>query len=365
VTNIPYTLKPDDQLCFIHIGKTAGTSLVATLATFFQEDEICKTYHMSAIRNLSPQQLEKYRFFRGHFTYAITKHLSRNPVLITMLRNPVDRARSLYQHVLKDKNNSRHEAIKDLSLSEFIAADRPIRIEVSNWQTRILTDTLKPDLEPNLELAKRRLRDEFLFFGLTERYKDSLTLLSYTLGWPMIDEIKELNKTPRPITRQEISPELVDQILEINRLDQQLYDYAQELFEERFALMQQDLSEGEIVFQSIEPMPVTPSQPKPREPQQKKPLTKPPHNPLRKFANIPSTPAFVKTNSSKGLSDLTLPDKTYIICANYRSGSTLLARALGHFKGAGKPSEVFSPLLMKGRRGKWEIDEIEYIDYIE
>lgn len=241
-TLFPYQLQKEDQLCFLHIGKTGGTTLVNVLQAVLEKSKICPKYHMEDIYKSSREELARYTFFRGHFTYDIHRLLPGNPILITMLRYPISRTRSLYQHVKLDKKNSLHEFIEPLSFSEFIQAQPKVRVEASNWQTRIITNQLQPSATPDLELAKKRLRENFYYVGLMERYVDSIILLNYTFkfGWlPLaFNKYKMLNLAQKtPIQQNNMTPAIVKKIKEINSLDIQLYEYALELFEERYALM--------------------------------------------------------------------------------------------------------------------------------
>ena len=103
-----------------------------------------------------------------------------------------------------------------------------------NLHTRMLSGQVEPfgtvD-EEMLEQAKRNLREELVFFGLTERFDESLVLAKRRLGFRSI-----LYKTSGRVNTarargEEVPDELLETAREYNRYDIELYRYAQELFD--------------------------------------------------------------------------------------------------------------------------------------
>lgn len=237
MTNFRYALTPDDRLCFVHIGKTGGLTLRPLLDQMFDPKEICPADDRSIIIEMSSEELARYRLFRGHYVYDIGNLLPENPIYITMLRHPIIRARSVYQHIFRSPANPRHELVKSLTFEEYVFAEPHVRIDIDNFQTRVLTSTLSPKKQPDLELAKKRLQEDFKWVGLTERYDDSLVLLSYIFHWPVAVKYEKRNTSPNPFA---VPQNLIDRIIELNQLDLALYEVAQQHFQERFNAMLDD-----------------------------------------------------------------------------------------------------------------------------
>jgi DNA repair exonuclease SbcCD ATPase subunit len=85
--------------------------------------------------------------------------------------------------------------------------------------------------EEMLEQAKRNLREELVFFGLTERFDESLVLAKQRLGFRSIlykSSGRVNTKRPRG---DEVSEELAAAAERCNRYDIELYRYAEELFD--------------------------------------------------------------------------------------------------------------------------------------
>jgi Sulfotransferase family len=238
--SLEYRLQPDEQLCFIHIPKTAGTTLTSLLNSKFHHSEICPAEVWSELVEISPDDLAKYRLFRGHFFYDMGDLLPRKPLYMTMLRNPIERVISGYEFMrrivpTRAEALPNHLKAQTMSLKDYVCdPDNP---SMSNSQTRHLSSSrYKDDPVQWLEVAKQRLAEEFTFVGLVERFEDSMALLSYTFGWNPLAEYQNLMVAPkRP--KRELEPEVWEAIATRNSLDLELYAYAKSLFETRHTQM--------------------------------------------------------------------------------------------------------------------------------
>ncbi|MGJ3251416.1 MAG: sulfotransferase family 2 domain-containing protein [Elainellaceae cyanobacterium] len=266
---LEYRLQPHDLLYFLHIPKTAGTTLYHLLDGKFELDDICPARFWSELLDLSPESRNNYRFFRGHFGYPIHWVLDKKPVYITVLRNPIDRVISYYESVCRHPYDFFHQfvASQTMSLADFIRSP-DTRCTVANLQTRSLVmdmDVRSPHIRARnrhattpcgldgitemtllempddelLAIAKQRL-DEFAFVGLVEHFQDSMLLLSYIFGWYPFEPVERLNQAPQR-RRPDVSPDVLDEARELNRLDIELYDYATHLFKRSFQQMVQTL----------------------------------------------------------------------------------------------------------------------------
>ncbi|MBW4517311.1 MAG: sulfotransferase family protein [Timaviella obliquedivisa GSE-PSE-MK23-08B] len=243
---IEHRLTSDEQLCFIHIPKTAGTTLTSLLNSKFHQSKICPAEVWSEIIEIPRQELAQYQLFRGHFFYDIGELLPCKPVYITMLRHPIERVISGYEFMRRNVPTRteallNHHKAKTMSLMEYVSdLENP---SMSNSQTRHLSLSRYKD-EPDkwLTMAKQHLT-EFACFGLVERFQDSIALLSYTFGWNPLAEYSNLMIGSRKLKQDQLEPEILEMIASRNSLDLDLYKYAQELFADRHAQMVQTLQE--------------------------------------------------------------------------------------------------------------------------
>jgi hypothetical protein len=97
-------------LCYLHVPKTGGASLIGFLESMFDRDEICPAYSSGEFRALSPDELAQFKLFRGHIFAAQIAALPAANELFTVLRPPADWARSMYDHF---RHISFDEAIGD------------------------------------------------------------------------------------------------------------------------------------------------------------------------------------------------------------------------------------------------------------
>ncbi|NJP06715.1 MAG: sulfotransferase family 2 domain-containing protein [Chloroflexaceae bacterium] len=238
--NIQYTLREQDMLCFLHLPKTGGTTLVAILCSVVGSASFQNLEHTEVLHRWTIARY--YRVFdaqivhtHAHYRRAIGV-LPRKPVLLTMLRHPLKRVVSEHGQYLK----TRQDASQFVSLDDFILNPECTDYRPHNKQTAVLAG-LSPralsDLPPHdaLALAKAHL-DECAFVGITEHFDESLRLLCYTFGWSPIEHCDSRNVTPSAL-KYAVTPELESAILERNQLDIALYAYAQQLFADRLQRM--------------------------------------------------------------------------------------------------------------------------------
>lgn len=131
------------------------------------------------------------------------------------------------------------------SLQEFM--DCPYNL-ANNRQTRMLADlslvgcynvstmTEEERWAVLLESAKRNLRG-MAFFGLTEYQRKTQYLFERTFNLEFIAPFTQLNGTRASTV--DVPPETQQRILELNRWDVKLYEYARDLFLQRFQVTRQ------------------------------------------------------------------------------------------------------------------------------
>ena len=245
---------------FFHIPKTAGSSLTALVQKQFADSEVCPVHLWDDLLALDREQLQGFRLYRGHF-YAMLDKVVRKPLRgFVFLRDPIERALSHYSHVMVEPDHYLHRRAHQLGTVEAYLLDPVTRETVRNFQAKSLVaqfDPLAPRQTPSvagvhavqkaIELATIDLSDEelsnraqqalrhFSCIGLTERFEESVRLLNRTFGWTLRANAERINVNGER-RRLDVLTGTERALLEsLNSVDQQLYSYACNLFDEMLA----------------------------------------------------------------------------------------------------------------------------------
>jgi hypothetical protein len=229
----------ENNLIFIHIPKTAGSTLNKIIKSQFPNKSVFKVDGLKGdksieeLRKLDKKERNKIRCVTGHMNFGVHKYLPRPSNYITVLRNPVDRLISLYYFILRQTEHPLHESIvsNNLSLEDFVNSDLA-SLNLYNVQTRMLSGSkVKP--EAQLNLAKKNLQKSFIAVGLTEKFDLSLQLFSEKLGW-QVNQYTSVNVTQNRPQKSDIPQHIIQLIEEKDSLDMELYEFAERLLVEGF-----------------------------------------------------------------------------------------------------------------------------------
>ena len=222
------------MLAFIHIPKTAGTTLHKIL--FHQYKRIFVRHDTDGTpdeRLASVIRQNKTQVIIGHFS-ADMHTLIPSIRYITCLREPVARIKSHYHHALNDPAHYLHHAIKSEKMDLATYVSSGLSGELNNGMTRMIAgvhDFHNSVIDESvLDQAKNHI--ETLFDGviLSEHFDPGILMLAQTLHW----------KTPYYLRRKvgryrhtdssdnNLTCEL---IRENNRFDCELYAWAKNRFE--------------------------------------------------------------------------------------------------------------------------------------
>lgn len=224
---------------FLHIQKTAGTSLVHLARQYYGESITSHGEYWGK----NHEQMQDIKFISGHIGYAFAQPLMQGRYTFTFLRDPAERILSLY-YFSRNRDPGEFEIYRlahELSLQDFLAAgfsDPCARMHIWNNQTwqlahgythlddRTVDSFSEEDL---LRLAISHI-GEFSFAGFTETFITDSRKISRALGLPRTKEMPTLNSTPgRPSAAQQ--PAEIRRLLgRLTELDQQLYEHARHGF---------------------------------------------------------------------------------------------------------------------------------------
>jgi hypothetical protein len=230
-------------LVFVHIPKAAGTTLAEIIVRQYMGGRGFRftgdTQQWEDFKSAPKEQNGKYDVLHGHVHYGVHEYLPEPATYVTMLRDPVDRVVSHYHFVLSNPDHYLHQKIAGRRFTLHDYAVTRASHELDNDQVRWLCVRHHFDVPVGqvsremVEEAKWNLANGFAVVGLMERFAESLACLARAFGWEGVElpARRNVNKDRPPL--DQIAPETINAIREINRYDIELYDFAQALFEEQ------------------------------------------------------------------------------------------------------------------------------------
>ena len=130
--------KVTPRLVFLHVPRTGGTTLHHHLAAHFAPHEICPE-RFSRLHQYGPDQLEKWRFFSGHFNADEIRRIPGPLFVITILRNPIERLLSNYyfwkrhrSEAIEKRGLDGPRLVKCGSLADFLRSKQGIVLDSAN-----------------------------------------------------------------------------------------------------------------------------------------------------------------------------------------------------------------------------------------
>lgn len=231
-------------LIFLHIPKTAGTTLNYILEQHYSREERFATFpsrlhpngSVEGFKTLPDAEKTRIKVLYGHMGFGLHAYFPRPAVYVTVLRDPIERVLSQFYHDHREPRSPLYSAIKsgEMDLDSYVRHFAVVG-EMDNLQTRMLAGNwdLRGYGECTLEMlatAKQHLRVHFALVGITERFDEFYLMLCHRLGWPAEPYRKHQVTRNRP-RQDELDRETLKLIRDYNQFDIQLYQYASELFE--------------------------------------------------------------------------------------------------------------------------------------
>ena len=220
---------------FLHIPKTAGSTLRSVINRQYPHDRIVYLYRprleetVQACEQIPPETWRNARFVLGHIGFSVHRYLPGPCTYVTMLREPIERIVSYYYYILRQPEHFLYEPVRRMTLKEFAASD--VSHKIADGQTKYLCDLDAKEATPqSLEMAKDHLAKHFAVVGITERFDEGLILLKRSIGWRMPFYDKE-NVTRKRVAVRDVADDVVEVIRQRNPLDLELYAWVRERYQ--------------------------------------------------------------------------------------------------------------------------------------
>ena len=260
---------PSDRLVFVHVPKTAGTTIRAALARAYAPTERAFIYHPSVPDSVTAEALASWpeerrrelRLIMGHIGFGIHSELPGPSRYVTMLREPMDRLVSLFDYFRSGSFPAGTGAARqhDRLVAEDIDIDAyAFDVKHPRWDNQMVrllsghTDTPFGRCDETM-LQESLDNIEALFHGvlLQERMGPSMKALEAIVGralpslagrqqregrpWRILQrakgEVRWHNATRGRRALDEIEPAALERMRDLNRFDVELYRIAEERFE--------------------------------------------------------------------------------------------------------------------------------------
>jgi Sulfotransferase family len=232
---------------FLHIQKTAGTSIQVLARRNYGNDGVCS--HDDFL-TLGREGCARYPFISGHFGFDFARPLMPGRFCFTFLRQPQARLISFYNYSRAQPRGTTFitDAALENDLDGFLRlADRPdVEPFLYNnmaWQLfhgldqnsafygefsdQPIEQRFRPTAFPDATLlrgAKANLRG-FDYVGLTETADSDIRLIFHKLGASLLHEPRH-NESSGPNALANLPRRTRQLLADLTQLDQKLYDHA-------------------------------------------------------------------------------------------------------------------------------------------
>lgn len=221
---------------FVHLQKTAGTSLAIRLRRQFGEDAVYPTpdhgaglqssFSIEDLRRRFAEDRDHLRVVTGHFPLCAASVLGVPFSIFTVLRDPVERTLSYLRgqqaRTPEFSNSTLEEIYEEPWRRAWLLTNHMVR-QLGLTEAEMTAGTIAPD-EENLERAKRNLTERLDLYGFQDRFEEFCAELDRRYGWDLGPEVRANWTAPA-----DAPSALRKRIADDNEADVELYQYALDL----------------------------------------------------------------------------------------------------------------------------------------
>ena len=229
-----------NKIIFSHIPKTAGTSILSLLNSNYPKTRRIGCYPSPTEKHLGVMtKMPFLNVIATHTVFGCHEAFGWPAQYFSFLRHPVDQVVSNFSHL--QRKGFDHEMPPNMSLEQFLKSEDGNNLQTAYFSGINQTDArFEEDPQRVLEIAKSNMERFYFFIGITERYSESVFMLSKLLKWRILKiEHKNVNKT-RPAV---ISREIRQLIEKKCHLDMQLYEHGKKTFDKNFSSFRTEFSQ--------------------------------------------------------------------------------------------------------------------------
>lgn len=209
-------------LCFVHIPKTAGNSLIATLQTTLGGDAVYwigRTGSLQDWLSATGHEFGGYRAIVGHAPAIQFEKIPGEKLFVTLVRSPIERALSYFNYIVDERVG--HElgpAMRALGLSRAVRESETFRSHVNDLQCHWIGGARRFDA------ARAALQGSGWIAGRIDALPAVIFELRRRTGIDLPDAGR-LNSAVSDYMDRLLTPEIEAALRELNREDEKLFAF--------------------------------------------------------------------------------------------------------------------------------------------
>jgi hypothetical protein len=248
-----------ERLFQLHIPKTAGTTLYSVLLTRIPRERVLLMTKDPVCAGEVTAGAEGVDLVAGHLSWAAVGAFPEPPAVLTVLRDPVERALSVYSYLrvnagagifdpgsegtaqeaamrpLGDMLLDRTSGLRHVVASNqvgYLSGDEPNLRQPAGFLTPS-GDLDTPKLERCYEIAERNLLT-CAWVGTTETLDRDLETLAARLGWPSFGAVQRRNVTRDRQSAESLPSRARRELEQLVEADRELHARARTIADERY-----------------------------------------------------------------------------------------------------------------------------------
>jgi hypothetical protein len=236
-------LQQPDHLLFLHIQKTAGSTLHNIIERQYSKRETCNIYNaihgLQRFNETEQAKRDSYKLIKGHFAFGLHANLTGTSEYITVLRDPIERTISHFYDAAEVKDHWYYEEINRRKLTLENVLDEGTMPNLENNMVRMLSGNNRIPFgsctQEMLDTANSNLEKYFTVVGLQSRFDEFVTECAFRYNWTNFLWYRRHRVGKSRPRLEEISESVKTKLAKCNSLDQELYDHWKPKIERRLA----------------------------------------------------------------------------------------------------------------------------------
>jgi hypothetical protein len=203
-----------NPIIFNHIPKAGGTSLIRFYESIFGKKKCFRhrkrdpltDKHSPSIESLKKEEVERYMFFAGHFSYGYHALVGRSPFYIGVVRDPIERIVSDYFFNREAGRQDLKRIALQFTLDEYILdkLSNPKSNMSRSAQIEILTG------EADCKNAMKVVGDQYLLACTTEQLDRCQRMLADLYARPDLSPVRANTTKSKP--KSQVSDDVVAKV---------------------------------------------------------------------------------------------------------------------------------------------------------